>query len=143
MNIDEYLEMIETDSTISKNDLTTEALRIPILIAKYQRHFMIESRILKQSEALLDRKRLETFRYYTGDAPDEVYRTKPLNKKPIKSEVEKYYIDGDKDFQEIDQKVHTQKLKVRMIEDQLKALTQRTFIIKNAIDAEKLKLGVV
>ena len=33
--------------------------------------------------------------------------------------------------------------KVRMIEEQLKALTQRTFIIKNAIDSEKLKLGVV
>ena len=40
MNIDEYLEMFDTDSNINKNDLTTEALRIPILIAKYQRHFM-------------------------------------------------------------------------------------------------------
>lgn len=142
MKIDEYLEMFDEDAKIDKTDLTTEALKIPIIAAKYQRHLVQEAKILKSAEHLLHKKKLEVYRYYTGDAPDEVYRQKPLNKKPLKSDIEKYYMDADSDFQKLEQEIQNQTMKVKLIEDQLKSLSQRTFMIKAAIDWEKFKNGI-
>ena len=142
MTNDEYLEMFEIDAFIDKNELTTESLKVPLLMAKYQRHLITESKILKGAEQLLEKRRLELYKYYTGDEPDAVYKEKPLNKKPLKGDIEKYYMDADPDYQKLEQQIQNQSLKVRLIEEQLKALTQRSFYIKNAIDWEKFKNGI-
>lgn len=142
MKIEEYLEMFEADAVINKNDLTTESLKIPLVLAKYQKHLVQESKILKSAEQLLDKKKLDLYKYYTGDAPDAVYKAKPLNKKPLKSDIEKYYMDADEDYQKLEQQIVNQSLKVRLLEDQMKALSQRSFNIKNAIDWEKFKNGI-
>ena len=142
MTNDEYLEMFEADAIINKTDLTTESLKIPVILAKYQRHLVMEAKILKGAEQLLDKKRLDLYKYYTGDAPDHVYKEKPLNKKPLKSDIEKYYMEADSDFQKLEQQIQNQSLKVRLLEEQIKALSQRSFNIKNAIDWEKFKSGI-
>lgn len=142
MKIDEYLEMFDEDAKIDKSDLTTESLKIPIVLAKYQRHLVQESKILRSAEHLLHKKKLDVYKYYTGDAPDEVYKQKPLNKKPLKSDIEKYYMDADTDYQKLEQEINNQAMKVKLIEDQIKALSQRSFNIKNAIDWEKFKNGI-
>lgn len=142
MTNDEYLDMIEADAVINKSDLTAESLKIPILMAKYQRHLIQESRILKSAEQLLDKKRLDLYKYYTGDAPDAVYKEKPLNKKPLKSDIEKYYMEADSDYQKLEQQIHNQSMKVKMLDDQMKSLAKRSFDIKNAIDWEKFKNGI-
>lgn len=143
MKIDEYLDMIDEDSVIDKNNLTAESLKIPNLIAKYYRHFAAESRLLHAAEGQLEQKRLQLFRYYTKDGTDEEYKARPLVRTPVKSEVEKYYIHADPEFLALDQKVQTQRVKVKIIEEQIRALGQRTFHIKNAIESEKFKNGIV
>lgn len=143
MKIEEYLKMIEQDSVIDKNNLTSESLKIPNLIAKYYSHYAAESRILHAAEGQLDQKRLQLFKYYTKDGTDEEYKAKPLLRFPVKSEVEKYYIQADPDYVALDQKVQTQRVKVKILEEQIKALGQRTFHIKNAIENEKFKNGIV
>lgn len=142
MKIDEYIEMFEQDAVIDRQDLSGESLKIPLLLTKYQRHLILETKILKEAECLLEKKKLNVYRYYSGDGTDEEYKNKPLHKKPLKTDIEKYYLYADDDYQKLYQQIQNQVSKVKMIEDQIKQLNQRSFNIKNAIEWERFKAGL-
>jgi hypothetical protein len=51
------------------------------------------------------------------------------------------YIDSDEDLQRIQAKIDIQKQKASFLESAIKTITNRGFLIKNAIDWERFKVG--
>lgn len=140
MNLDDLQAMIEKDSVIELVNLSRHSIEIPIISAKYQNLLMDYLRIQKQIEFKMQKVRKELLEYYKGYAEDSVYKSKPLNRKPAASEVDTY-IKADNDWQVIAAKFEHIAMKIRIVEEFVKQLNQRSFMIKNAIDYEKFKNG--
>lgn len=141
MKLEEIENEIAIDSVINPNKLSEEALKTPIISSKYRRYYVIESRVLFQAQARLIELEMDLFKYYNGEASEDEYRQYPINKLPLKGNIDKS-IKSDKRYLELTEKVKNQELKVYTINDFMKGLTQRSFDIKNAIEWEKLKNGV-
>lgn len=141
MKIDEIQDMIKDDSVIDNLDLDGESLKIPQLHARYYRILMDEMRAYKLTE--FDYKTTKKSRrlYYTGKASDEEYRDEPMNIKAILKDDVEMFLDADEKLSKIKLKLELQKMKIEMLEAFIKTLTNRNFLIKNAIDWRRFQQG--
>lgn len=132
---------IEKDSQIDKNKLDLEALKIPSLHAKYYRHFMEAIRALRAFEqAVKDQKKVRSD-YYLGKADDQVYKDEPLDFKVIKADLD-LYLEADSKYASAVARRDEQRMKVNLLEDFIKTLNNRSFLISNAINYMKFQAGV-
>jgi hypothetical protein len=60
----------------------------------------------------------------------------------LKTDVEKF-LEGDENLIKLKSKIAVQEVKVKMVEEFLKALNNRNFTIKSAIDWQKMMNGIV
>ena len=141
MKVDEIIESWKQDSVIDDVDLDREALKIPNLHAKYLK-LLFEERVKLRS---LNGKRKELKRtlgeYYRGDLnnPEDLEEIKrePWGKTVLKNELNDY-IDGDGEMVNLNTKIGYYEEVVSVLEEILKALNNRNFQIKNAIDWRRL-----
>ena len=84
----------------------------------------------------------DKWEYYTGKADAAVYLLKPFDIKVLKSDVH-IYMDSDQDLQRADQKVAYQNQIVKYLEQVLRSINNRTFLIKNAIEWKKFTSGAI
>lgn len=140
MKIDEIREMAEVDLKIDRNDLSTASADAALLVNKYYLIYVDEVRILK----MVEQKQLvlykELYDYYLHFAPDEVYIEKPFNRKVLKGDVD-MFISADESFININNKIESQKVKVKYLEEIIRQLNQRTFTVKNIIAFEHFRNG--
>lgn len=141
MKLEDIEIEIEKDSQIDVNKLSHESLKLPLLSTKYRKFFVYESKVLMQAQIKLTEMESELFKYYDGSAPDSEYVKYPINKLPLKGNIDKS-IKSDKRYLELMEKVKNQELKVFAIQDFMKELNSRSFNIKNAIEWEKFKNGL-
>ena len=142
MKIDELLDLMDSDAVLDKNDLNRESLRITELHMKYYRIFMDEIRVLKTLDLKHAQTKKERLEYYMGQAEDDVYKAEPLHKKWLKSEVD-VALSADEKLAEVEVKRDLQKQKVKMIEEYMKAIHNRSFNIRNAIEFDKFRNGII
>lgn len=140
MKLDDLQAMIEKDSVIELVNLSTHSIEVPKISARYQMLLMDYLRVQKQIEFSMHKVKKDLVEYYKGYADDSVYESKPLNRKPAASEVETY-IKADNEWQVIAAKFEHITMKIKIVEEFIKQLNQRSFMIKNAIDYEKFKNG--
>lgn len=140
MKIDDLKLEIEKDSVIEETKLDSESLNISRLHAKYNRYYADEMMRLKSYQYDYYSTKKERMEYYLGKADDEVYIKEPLDYKVLKTDVD-VYLNADEVLQDAQYKVDVQKLKVDMIENFVKSLTNRGFNIKTALDFMKFKNG--
>jgi hypothetical protein len=141
MKLEEIELEIAQDSEIDINKLSAESLKIPLLASKYRRYYVIESKVLLQAQTRLAEMEFNLFKYYNGEASDEEYKQRPINKLPLKGNIDKC-IKVDKLYLELSEKVKNQELKVYTVNDFMKSLNQRSFDIRNAVEWEKMKNGL-
>lgn len=140
MKIDDLLALIEADSVLDKSNLDTESLKITQLYIKYYRIFMDEVRVLKSYDLKYAEMKKERQEFYLGLSADEVYKAEPLQKKWMKTDLD-IPMNADPKLSEIDVKRDLQKHKVKLLEDYIKRIGERSFNIKNAIDFMKFQNG--
>ena len=141
MKVDEIIESWKQDSVIDDVDLDREALKIPNLHAKYLK-LLFEERVKLRS---LNGKRKELKRvlgeYYRGDLnnPEDLteINREPWGKTVLKNELNDY-VDGDREMVDLNTKIGYYEEVVSVLEEILKALNNRNFQIKNAIDWRRL-----
>lgn len=140
MKTSDIKEMAEIDLKIDRSQLTEASIDTPMLINKYYMIYIEEGRILK----ILEQKILELYKdkydYYLHLAPPETYTKKPFNRKVLKSDVD-MYISADSDFIDLNNKIENQKFKVKYLEEIIKQLNSRSFLISNIIKHEIFKAG--
>ena len=142
MTLEELQESVDRDFKLDDTELDSESIKIPLLHNKYLQHFNKFSLLLKKAE--YDRKVLarQKWEYYTGKADASVYQDKPFNLKILKSDVH-IYMDSDEELQRADQKEAYLNQVVKYLEQILRTINNRTFLIKNMIEWKKFTSGAI
>ena len=142
MTLEELQQAVNKDFKLDDTELDTESINIPLLHNKYLIHFNKFSLLLKKAE--YDHKSMirDKWEYYTGKADPSVYREKPFDIKVLKADVH-IYMDSDPDLQKADQKVAYLNQIVKYLEQVLRSVNNRTFLIKNAIEWKKFTSGAI
>ena len=142
MTLEELQQSVDRDLKIDDTELDTESIKIPLLHNKYLQHYNKFSLLLKKSEYEYRVLKRQKWEYYTGKADASVYKEKPFDLKILKADVH-IYMDSDEELQRADQKEAYLKQVVSYLEQVLRSLNTRNFIIKNAIDWKKFTSGAI
>jgi hypothetical protein len=145
MNIEEIFELWKDDSEIDLTDLTNSSLKTAKLHHKYYR-ILIEERLkLRKYELDMKSLKLEKHEFFT-QGPSEETKNKGWKLPPIgkilKTDIPTY-TDAEKDVQTLSLKIGVQLEKIDLLESIIKMIINRGFQIKNAIEWEKFKQGIV
>lgn len=144
MKLDDILTMWDEDSTVDKQNLSDEALKISKLHHKYYRIFINERLTLRKYEAELKVLKKDKFEFYTQGPTEETHKLGwqlPPMGKILRSDAG-MYVDTDQDIINLTLKIGIQHEKVDFLESILKSLVNRGFNIKAAIEFEKFKVGI-
>ena len=142
MTLEELQQAVNKDFKLDDTELDAESINIPLLHNKYLIHFNKFSLLLKKAE--YDHKSMirDKWEYYTGKADPSVYKEKPFDIKVLKADVH-IYMDSDPELQKADQKVAYLNQIVKYLEQVLRSVNNRTFLIKNAIEWKKFTSGAI
>ena len=142
MTLEELQQSVNKDFKLDDTELDAESIKIPLIHNKYLQHFNKFSLLLKKAE--YDHKTMirDKWEYYTGKADPHVYQQRPFDIKVLKADVH-IYMDSDPDLQKADQKVAYLNQIVKYLEQVLRSVNNRTFLIKNAIEWKKFTSGAI
>jgi Recombination, repair and ssDNA binding protein UvsY len=142
MKLEEIEALWETDAKIDRTDLDNESLKIPMLHSKYYKIYLREKVQLKAEEQDYKLYYKLKHEYYTGKLSKEEldeHGWEPFQF-ILKNDLQ-VYIDADKDVAERLLKLQVQREKVELLENIIKTLNGRGFLIKNAIDFIRFTSG--
>ena len=131
------------DSVIDETNLVGESKRIPVLHSKYYNLFYRE--VLRVKKLKAEYKELEARKreYYDGSMAEEDLKDngwKPYQKKVLRNEVDKY-IQADKDIIKLSLTIDYHSANANFLEDIVRTIHSRNFIVKNIIDMLKFQAG--
>jgi len=144
MKIEDIIGMWQEDVKIDETELSRESLNIPLLHGKYLKHFSDERlklRAFKMKQKQLHQRLMD---YYHGDLnnPEDLAELgrEPYPFKRLKNEVS-YYVESDSEMVQLNTKIAYQQEMVDVLEEILKAVNTRGFVIKNSLDFLKFTSG--
>ena len=143
MRFEELQKLWSGDCDIDETELSQESVKIPQLHNKYLILFHDERLRLRNMKfeygKLLKLKR----EYYSGRMTEEEMEAldwEPFQFKLLKADIQEY-IDADEDIIESKKKSALQEEKVDYLEAIVKGLSNRGYLIKNAIDWKRFTEG--
>ena len=140
MNLEDLFLEVDKDLKVNDMELDRESLRTPYLYDKYLKFHTTSKAEYKNTEEEYKKMYLDKYQYYTGKADPEVYKEKPFDLKVLKSDVN-MYLDADEDLSIKRKTVEYSKTKVDYLSNVLKAIQDRSWSIKHAIDWRKFLEG--
>ena len=144
MKLDEIYAEWKKDSEIDMTALGDESLKIPKLHHKYFQVYSSEKLLLRKYEAELKQLKLAKYEFYTqGPSKESLERgwDMPAKGMILKQEMP-MYLEGDKDMNRLKGRIQLQEERVEYIESTVKAIANRGWLIRNAIDWKKFLGGV-
>ena len=143
MKFEEIQKLWSGDCEIDETELSQESVKIPQLHNKYLIIFHDE-RLRLRTMRFDHSKLLKVKREYFSGRMDvtelEAYDWEPFQYKLLKADVQEY-IDADDDIIEGKKKISLQEEKVDYLEAIVKGLSNRGYLIKNAIDWKRFTEG--
>ena len=140
MKLEDIMSEAEKYLEIDETNLAREALDTPKVYGKLLRIRTNESMLMQKFKYNLKQLYQQKRDYYLGRAEPEVYKEKPFNLKILKSEVDSY-IEADREIIDLSAKIELQSEKVQYLDNALKQVSNRGFMIKHAIDYQKMMNG--
>ena len=142
MDLEQLQEQADKDLKINDTELDLESLKTPPLHNKYLKYLNKFKLLLTRSEDELKNITKDKWEYYTGKSDLAVYQAKPFNLKILKQDVDKY-INSDEEYQRAYQKVKYLETVVDFLDRTVRQISNRGFVIKNAIDWRKFTSGAI
>ena len=141
MNLEQIQEMWEKDSKIDPDNLHDESLKIPQLHSKYYTLYNTITLLREKAREQYSKVRLERYNYYTGKATAEVYAEEPFPYKVREKDAIQRHLDADDKMNKIDMKIKYYDVMLKFLEEIIRAISNRTYQIKNAIEWNKFQAG--
>ena len=141
MNLEQIQEMWEKDSHIDPDNLHDESLKIPQLHSKYYTLYNTITLLRERAREQYSNVRLERYNYYTGKAPAEAYIEEPFPYKVREKDAIQRHLDADDRMNKIDMKIKYYDSMLKFLEEIIRAVSNRTYQIKNAIEWNKFQAG--
>lgn len=143
MDIDEINKLWAQDCKIDETNLSRESSRIPELHNKYYNLYYREAlKIRKLKSDLVELEKAKT-EYYNGSMDELELKDrgwKPFALKVLRNDLDKY-IQSDKDIIELSLKISLHEERGKYLENIVRQINNRNFIIKNMIDWVKFQAG--
>ena len=141
MDLEKIQAMWEKDSHIAPDNLHDESLRIPQLHSKYYTLYNTITLLREKAREQYNKVRLERYNYYTGKATAEVYAEEPFPYKVREKDAIQRHLDADDKMNKIDMKIKYYDVMLKFLEEIIRAVSNRTYQIKNAIEWNKFQAG--
>ena len=141
MNLEQIQEMWEKDSHIDPDNLHDESLKIPQLHSKYYTLYNTITLLREKAREQYSKVRLERYNYYTGKAPAEVYVEEPFPYKVREKDAIQRHLEADDKMNKVDMKIKYYDIMLKFLEEVIRAVSNRTYQIKNAIEWNKFQAG--
>ena len=141
MNLEQIQEMWEKDSKIDPDNLHDESLKIPQLHSKYYTLYNTITLLRERAREQYSKVRLERYNYYTGKSPAEVYVEEPFPYKVREKDAIQRHLEADDKMNKIDMKIKYYDVMLKFLEEIIRAISNRTYQIKNAIEWNKFQAG--
>ena len=141
MNLDQIQELWERDATIEPYNLHDESLKIPQLHSKYYTIYNTITLLREKARTSYSKIKLERYNYYTGKAPAETYAEEPFPYKVREKDAIQRHLDADEKLSTIDLKIRYYDTTLKFLEEIIRAVSNRTYQIKNAIEWQKFQSG--
>ena len=143
MRFDDIKKMIEDDIVIDPTELDKEALKTPQLHGKYLNILTDEKLSLSKYRSDYKRLKRNKWLYYTGKLSEEELRDlnwEPFGLSILKSDIDKF-LDSDEELIRIKDKIVFIEEKVNYLESTIKMISNRQWLIREAIDWVKFTHG--
>ena len=141
MNLEQIQEMWEKDSKIDPDNLHDESLKIPQLHSKYYTIYNTITLMREKAKSQYSKVRLERYNYYTGKAPAEAYIEEPFPYKVREKDAIQRHLEADDKMNKVDMKIKYYDIMLKFLEEVIRAVSNRTYQIKNAIEWNKFQAG--
>ena len=141
MNLEAIQEMWEKDSHIDPDNLHDESLKIPQLHSKYYTLYNTINLLRERAREQYSKVRLERYNYYTGKAPAEAYIEEPFPYKVREKDAIQRHLEADDRMNKVDMKIKYYDIMLKFLEEVIRAVSNRTYQIKNAIEWNKFQAG--
>ena len=141
MNLEQIQEMWEKDSKIDPDNLHDESLKIPQLHSKYYTLYNTITLLRERAREQYSKVRLERYNYYTGKAPAEAYIEEPFPYKVREKDAIQRHLEADDRMNKVDMKIKYYDTMLKFLEEIIRAVSNRTYQIKNAIEWNKFQAG--
>ena len=141
MTLEAIQEMWEKDSHIDPDNLHDESLKIPQLHSKYYTLYNTINLLRERAREQYSKVRLERYNYYTGKAPAEAYVEEPFPYKVREKDAIQRHLDADDRMNKVDMKIKYYDIMLKFLEEIIRAVSNRTYQIKNAIEWNKFQAG--
>jgi hypothetical protein len=145
MNLENLKELITKDSQIDSTELGIESLKIPQIHSKYLTILSDVKLLLTKQQNDLAVLKLRKWKIYTGKASQEELESwgeDSCNFTLLKSDVEQF-VEADPKVIELKSKIAVSEVKLRMVEEFIKSVNNRNFMIKSAIEWQKMMNGII
>jgi len=141
MDLEKIQAMWEKDSHIDPDNLHDESLKIPQLHSKYYTLYNTITLLREKAREQYSKVRLERYNYYTGKSPAEVYVEEPFPYKVREKDAIQRHLEADDKMNKIDMKIKYYDVMLKFLEEIIRAISNRTYQIKNAIEWNKFQAG--
>ena len=141
MDLEKIQEMWEKDSHIDPDNLHDESLKIPQLHSKYYTLYNTITLLREKAREQYSKVRLERYNYYTGKATAEVYAEEPFPYKVREKDAIQRHLEADDKMNKVDMKIKYYDIMLKFLEEVIRAVSNRTYQIKNAIEWNKFQAG--
>lgn len=143
MDTNDIATLWAADSSIDETNLVGESKNIPKLHSKYYNLFYRE--VLRVKKLKAEYKELERLKreYYDGSMAEEDLKDngwKPFRLKVLRQDVDKY-IQSDKDIIKLSLTIDYHTANSNYLEDIIRTIHSRNFIIRNMIEMLKFQAG--
>jgi hypothetical protein len=143
MDTNDISTMWANDAPIDETNLVGESKRIPLLHSKYYNFYYRE--VLRVKKLKAEYKQLEAAKrdWYDGSMAEEDLRERgwrPYQKKIIRQDIDKY-LQADADIIKLSLTIDYHAANANYLEDIIKTIHARNFIVKNMIDIIKFQSG--
>jgi len=140
LKLEDIMNEAEKFLQIDETNLAKESLETPKMYGKLLRIRTNESMLLQRYRFQLKKLYQDKRDYYLGRADPEVYKAKPFDLKILKSEVDSY-IEADDEIRDLTLKIEVQTEKLNYLDNVLKQVANRGFMIRNALEFQKMMNG--
>jgi hypothetical protein len=143
MDTNDIAAIWAADSPIDETNLLGESKRIPSLHSKYYNLYYREVLRVKKLKAEYKELEMDKRNWYDGSMAEEDLREKgwkPFQRKVIRNDLDKH-IQADKDVIKLSLTIDFHTANANYLEDIIKTIHSRNFIVKNMIDILKFQSG--
>ena len=143
MDTNDIASLWAKDSPIDETNLVGESKRIPELHSKYYNLYYREVLRVKKLKAEYKDLEMDKRNYYDGSMDELTLREKgwkPFQRKVIRNDLDKH-IQADADIIKLSLTVDFHTANANYLEDIIKTIHSRNFVVKNMIDILKFQSG--